>query len=84
MLFRSLIGNARLATQEFKIKLENNEQIQEIIFWEKEQLAEFSELYGLAGIHQNTAKGLKGFAQFYLAYSMKWSSPAGHKTHALS
>lgn len=64
-----LIGNARLATQEFKIKLENNEQIQEIVFWEKEQLAEFSELYGLAGIHQNTAKGLKGFAQFYLAYS---------------
>lgn len=64
-----LAGNARLVAQEFKIKLENNPQIQEVIFWEREQLAVFSEKYGLAGIHQNTAQGLKGFAQFYLVYS---------------
>lgn len=64
-----LSGNARLVSQEFKTKLETNNQIQELIFWEKEQLAQFSEEYGLLGIYQNTAKGLSGFAQFYLTYS---------------
>jgi hypothetical protein len=40
-----------------------------LIFWEKEQLAQLSEEYGFSGIHQATAKGLRGFAQFYLTYS---------------
>jgi len=64
-----LSTNARLATQEFKTKLESSNQIQELIFWEKEQLAQLSEEYGFSGIHQTTAKGLRGFAQFYLTYS---------------
>jgi hypothetical protein len=64
-----LSTNARLATQEFKTKLESSNQIQELIFWEKEQLAQLSEKYGFSGIHQTTAKELKGLAQFYLTYS---------------
>jgi hypothetical protein len=64
-----LTGNARLASQEFKTKLQANNEIQELIFWEKEQLVQFAEEFGLSGIHQNTAKGLKGFADFYLTYS---------------
>lgn len=64
-----LSGGARLASQEFKTKLETENKIQELIFWEKEQLVQFSEEFGLSGIYQNTAKGSKGFAQFYLIYS---------------
>jgi hypothetical protein len=64
-----LSGNARLASQEFKARLESDNQIQALIFWEKEQLAQLSEEHGFVGIHQNTAKGLSGFAQFYLTYS---------------
>lgn len=64
-----LTGNARLAAQEFKTKLEADSQVQELVFWEKEQLIQFSEEFGLSGVHQNTAKGLAGFAQFYLTYS---------------
>jgi len=64
-----LTGNARLASQEFKAKLQANDEIQDLSFWEKEQLIQFAEEFGLSGIHQNTSKGLKGFAQFYLTYS---------------
>jgi hypothetical protein len=64
-----LSGNARLAAQEFKRKLEDDNKIQELIFWEKEQLIQFSEEFGLSGIYQNTAIGSRGFAQFYLIYS---------------
>lgn len=64
-----LSGNARLASQEFKSRLEMDGRVQELLFWEKEQIIQFSEEYGLTGIHQNTAKGLAGFAQFYLIYS---------------
>jgi hypothetical protein len=64
-----LTGNARIASQEFKIKLESENKIHELIFWEKEQIIQFSARFGLTGIHQNTAKGLEGFAQFYLVYS---------------
>lgn len=65
-----LSGNARLASQEFKAKLEKEDQVQDLIFWEREQLIQYSEEYGLTGIYQNTAKGLRGLAQFYLTYSM--------------
>lgn len=64
-----LSGNARLASQEFKTKLEREDQVQDLIFWEREQLIQFSEEYGLTGIYQNTAKGLRGLAQFYVTYS---------------
>lgn len=64
-----LTGNARLTSQEFKTKLQASNEIQELIFWEKEQLVQFAEEFGLSGIHQNTARGLKGFAEFYLTYS---------------
>ena len=64
-----LSGNARLASQEFKTKFERDNQIQELTFWEVEQLIQFSEEYGLSGIYQNTARGLRGFGQFFLTYS---------------
>ena len=64
-----LTGNASLASQEFKAKLEADGLVQELIFWEKEQLAQYSEEFGLSGIHRNTPSGLTGFAQFYLIYS---------------
>jgi len=64
-----LSGNARLTAQEFKTKLERDNQIQDLTFWEREQLIQFSEEYGLTGIYQNTARGLRGLAQFYLTYS---------------
>lgn len=62
-------GNARLASQEFKERLENDKHVQELIFWEKEQLIQYAEEFGLTGIYQNTARGLKEFVQFYLVYS---------------
>ena len=64
-----LSGNARLASQEFKAKLEAENRIHEIFFWEKEQLAQYSEEFGFAGIHHNMVTGLNEFAQFYLTYS---------------
>ncbi len=63
-----LSGNARLACQEFKTKLAAENRVQDLLFWEKEQLAQFSEEFGFAGIHQNTASGVTDFAQFYLTY----------------
>jgi hypothetical protein len=64
-----LKGNAKIVSQEFKEKLKASKQIQDLIFWEKEQLIQFAEEFGLSGIHKNNAKGLKGFAEFYLTYS---------------
>jgi restriction endonuclease len=64
-----LSDNARLITQEFKRKFESERQVEELIFWEQEQLIQYSEEYGLTGIYQNTAKGLGGLGQFYLTYS---------------
>jgi hypothetical protein len=64
-----LSGNARLACQEFKAKFEAENRIHEILFWEKEQLAQYSEEFGFAGVHQSMVTGLKEFAQFYLTYS---------------
>src|SRR2546430_2348838 len=63
-----LSGNARLAAQEFKTKFETDNQVQDLIFWEVEQLIQFSDEYGLSGIHQNTSKGLRGFAHFFFTY----------------
>jgi len=63
-----LSGNARLASQEFKAKLKTENRTHEVLFWEHEQLAQFAEEFGFAGIHQNTASGVTDFAQFYLTY----------------
>lgn len=63
-----LSGNARLACQEFKTKLEGENRIHEVLFWEHEQLTQFAEEFGFAGIHQSTATGVTDFAQFYLTY----------------
>ena len=49
--------------------MEAENRIHEIAFWEREQLAQYSEEFGFAGIHQNMVTELKGFAQFYLTYS---------------
>jgi hypothetical protein len=62
-------GNAKLAAQEYKAKLQAESAVRDLIFWEKEQLIQFAEEYGLTGIYQNTVKGLKSYAQFYLVYS---------------
>jgi len=63
-----LIGNAHLASQEFKAKLEAEKKVAALDFWEKEQLAQLSEEFGFTGFHI-TAKGLAGFGQFYMTYS---------------
>jgi hypothetical protein len=64
-----LVGNAPIILQDFNNELVNTYQKNEITFWGKEQIIQFSEKFGLSGLHQNTAKELKGFGQFYLTYS---------------
>jgi hypothetical protein len=64
-----LVDNAFLELREFNNQLENEYKKERVEFWGKNQLIEFSEKYGLSGVHRTTAKGLKGFAQFYLVYS---------------
>jgi hypothetical protein len=64
-----LVGNAKLIAQEFKSRLQEAHRVTDLIFWEKEQLVQFAEEFGLSGVHRNTSSGLKGFAQFYLIYS---------------
>ena len=63
-----LIGNARLASQEFKSKLIAEGKVSDLEFWEKEQFAQFSEQFGFTAFHV-TVKGLTGLGQFYLTYS---------------
>ena len=62
-----LKDNAILELREFNNTLKD--KYEEVEFWGKNRLIEFSEQYGLTGVHQTTAKGLTGFAQFYLSYS---------------
>lgn len=63
-----LIDNAFIELRALNDKLEEM-KCERVEFWGKERLIEFSERYGLAGIHQITAQGVSGFAQFYLTYS---------------
>jgi hypothetical protein len=63
-----LIDNAFLELRALNDKLEEL-QTEKVEFWGKNRLIELSEQYGLSGIHQTTAQGLSGFAQFYLTYS---------------
>lgn len=64
-----LKDNAFISLREFNTQLENDYKKEKVEFWGKNQLIEYSEKYGLSGIYQTTAKGLKGFAEFYLIYS---------------
>lgn len=64
-----LKDNAFIELRELNSTLENEYQKEKVEFWGKNTLIEFSEKYGLTGIHRVTAKGLAGFAQFYLTYS---------------
>lgn len=64
-----LIGNAPLILQDFNETLKNEYSREPVIFWGPNQLIPFFEEYGLTSVHQVTAKGFEGFAQFYLIYS---------------
>ncbi|MDP9314047.1 MAG: hypothetical protein M3R24_24740 [Chloroflexota bacterium] len=63
-----LKGNAALGLQELNTKLVNKFGKRAVVTWERENLIEFFETYGLTGIHQATATGFTGYAQFYLLY----------------
>lgn len=64
-----LKDNAILEFREFNSTLVNKYKTEEVEFWGKNTLIEYSEKYGLTGVHRTTASGLRGFAQFYLTYS---------------
>ncbi len=64
-----LKDNAGPAFQDMNLELTTTYQKNPVTFWGHERFIELSEEFGLSGIHQNTAKGLRGFAQFYLTYS---------------
>jgi len=64
-----LTPNAFAAHQEFNEVLVNDYQKEKVEFWGKSRLIELSEQYGLTGIHQTTANGLRGYGQFYQNYS---------------
>jgi len=64
-----LTPNAFIAHQAFNETLVNEYKKEKVEFWGKSRLIELSEQYGLIGIHQTTAKGLRGYGQFYQTYS---------------
>jgi hypothetical protein len=64
-----LKDNAILELREFNATLVDKYKTEKVEFWGKNTLIESSEKYGLTGIHRTTARGLTGFAQFYLTYS---------------
>jgi|SRR6185369_13761087 len=64
-----LIGNAGYILQDFNDSLEKIHHQEKVEFWGTNQLIPLFEQYGLSSIHQLTAQGLQGFAQFYLTYS---------------
>jgi hypothetical protein len=64
-----LTPNAFIAHQEFNDVLVNEYKKEKVEFWGRNRLIELSEQYGLTGIHQTTAKGLRGYGQFYQNYS---------------
>jgi hypothetical protein len=64
-----LKGNAPIILQDFNSELVKTYQKNEIEFWGQERLIQDADEFGLSGIHQNTARELKGIGQFYLTYS---------------
>lgn len=64
-----LIDNAFVELDALNTKLVDHYKTEKVEFWGKNRLIEFSEQYGLTGVHRTTAAGVAGFAQFYLTYS---------------
>jgi hypothetical protein len=64
-----LVGNAPLLFQDLNNELETTYQREAAEFWGKEQLIDLFEEHGLSSIHQFTAKGVGGYAQFLQTYS---------------
>lgn len=64
-----LIGNAPIILQDFNDVLADTYQKNGIEFWGQERLIQEADEFGFSGIHQNTARELKGIGQFYLTYS---------------
>jgi len=64
-----LTPNAFIEHQAFNDTLVNEYNKEKVEFWGKSRLIELSEQYGLTGIHQTTAQGLRGYGQFYQTYS---------------
>jgi hypothetical protein len=64
-----LKDNAGPAFQDMNLELTTTYKKNPVTFWGHERFIEFSEEYGLSGIHQNTVKGMAGYGQFYLSYS---------------
>jgi hypothetical protein len=63
------VGNAGYLLHDLNDTLQNQHQKEKVILWGKDQLIPLFEEHGLSSIHQLTAQGLSGFAQFYLTYS---------------
>jgi hypothetical protein len=64
-----LIGNAPLILQDFNDTLRNDYGREPVTFWGKNQLVTLFQEYGLTAIHQVSAAGMKGLAEFYSLYS---------------
>jgi hypothetical protein len=64
-----LIDNAFLSLRELNDQFKTEYKKEPVEFWGKDQLIEYATKFGLSGVHQVTAKGLSGFAQFYLVYA---------------
>lgn len=64
-----LVGNAPLILQDFNDTLRNEYQRDPVTFWGPNQLVTLFQEYGLTAIHQVSAAGMKGLAEFYSLYS---------------
>jgi hypothetical protein len=64
-----LKDNAFVELRNFNTRLAAKFEGEKVDFWGKNQLIDFAEQYGLIGVHQTTAKGLRGYSQFYQTYS---------------
>jgi hypothetical protein len=64
-----LKDNAFVELRNFNTRLAEKFEAEKVDFWGKNQLIEYAEKYGLIGVHQTTAHGLRGYGQFYQTYS---------------
>ncbi|MBX3293814.1 MAG: restriction endonuclease [Acidobacteria bacterium] len=64
-----LVDNAFILMNNFNDELEQRYSRHRVEFWGKNNLIEFAQDYGLAGVHRATAKGAREIADFYLTYS---------------
>lgn len=63
-----LVGNAPLILQDFNDTLKNEYQREPVTFWGPNQLVTLFQEYGLTAIHQVSATGMRGLAEFYSLY----------------